>query len=113
MEPRYWGDYPLDTSLYYDNDQPIGIALNRLFKRETQNQILLLNSDSPAVADGVLMHVARILCQLRELPFHVFWFTGYPSSDFNDFGISLRRFLLELWKVQDFKLIGDSELTAL
>jgi hypothetical protein len=113
MEPKYWGDYPINANLYYDNDQPIGVALNRLFKRQTQNQILLLNSESPAVSDGVLLHLARILCQLRELPFHVLWFTGYPSSDFSDFGVSLRRFLLELWKAQDFKLMGDSELTAL
>lgn len=113
MGATHWGDTPIYSGLYYNNDRPIGVALSRLLRKEHEKQILLIASDSPSVADGALVHLTSMLAEMRDSAVDVFWYSAYPGSNFRDLGLALRRFLLELWKRQDIKLMSEREFVAL
>lgn len=113
MGATHWGDAPIYSGLYYNNDRPIGAALSRLLRKEHEKQILLIASDSPSVADGALVHLTSMLAEMRGSAVDVFWYTAYPGSNFRDLGLALRRFLLDLWKRQDIKIMGEREFVAL
>lgn len=113
MGVTHWGDAPVYSGLYYNNDRPIGAALSRLLRKEHEPQILLIASDSPSVADGALLHLSSMLAEMRDSAVDVFWYAAYPGSSFRDLGLALRRFLLDLWKRRDIRILGEREFVAL
>lgn len=113
MRPNYWGDVPINRGLYYNNDQQIGQVLHRLIKSKKNPNVISVRSDSQSVTDGAIMHLSTMLAEFFDIQTEVFWFIGYPNSGFRDLGISLRRFLLQLWQKQDIRIIGEKEFSAL
>ena len=113
MGVTHWGDAPVYSGLYYNNDRPIGAALSRLLRKEHEPQILMIASDSPSVADGALVHLSSMLAEMRDSAVDVFWYAAYPGSSFRDLGLALRRFLLDLWKRRDMRILGEREFVAL
>lgn len=113
MGLTHWGDVPIYSGLYYNNGRPIAAALSRLVKREHQTDILMIASEMPSVTDGALMHLTSMLSEMRGSGIEVLWYTAYPESTFRDFGLALRRFLLDLWKRNDIRVIGEQEFVAL
>lgn len=113
MRPNYWGDVPINRGLYYNNDQQIGQVLHRLIKRKNGPNVMSVRSDSQSVTDGAIMHLSTMLAEFFDVQTEVFWFIGYPNSGFRDLGISLRKFLLQLWQKQDIRIIGEKEFSAL
>lgn len=113
MQPSYWGDVPLNRGLYYNNDQQIGQVLHSLINCKKSPNVMSIRSDSQSVTDGAIMHLSTMLAQFFDAQTEVFWFIGYPDSGFRDLGISLRKFLLQLWQKQDVRIIGEHEFSAL
>lgn len=113
MEAKHWGDVPVYSGLYYNNDRPIAAALSHLIKKEHQATMLTISTVSPSVADGALVHLTSMLAEMRASSVDVFWYAAYPNSTFCDFGRALRRFLLELWKRSDMEILGAREFVAL
>jgi hypothetical protein len=75
--------------------------------------IFIVQSESPEATDGILKHFTALLAGLRGNPVEVFWFVGYPGSDFQDVGTQLRKFFLSLWVARDFRLMAESDYVAL
>lgn len=113
MGATHWGDIPVYSGLYYNNDRPIAAALAHLIKKEHQSKMLYISTTSPCVADGALVHLSSMLAEMRASHIDIFWYSAYPDSTFRDVGLALRRFLLDLWKRSDIRILGEREFTAL
>ena len=113
MEPSFWGDTPENAEICFNNRRQLSAALRCLLDRECRLRLLAFEADDPGVPGGIFAQLAWLVAGVARVPVDVCWFAAYPNSGFRDLGLSIRRFLLDLWRKRSFSDAGVNEYLAL